>query len=39
MGTSFLIFTLLVFCSGYVASVLRNNKLFVIISVFILITK
>ena len=51
MGTSFLIFTLLVFCSGYVASVLRNNKrfeaiikwcqivVFVIISVFILITK
>ena len=51
MGTSFLIFTLLVFCSGYVASVLRNNKrfeaiikwcqivIFVIISVFILITK
>ena len=51
MGTSFLIFTLLVFCSGYVSSVLRNNKrfeaiikwcqivVFVIISVFILITK
>jgi threonine/homoserine/homoserine lactone efflux protein len=51
MGTSFLIFTLIVLCSGSVASVLRNNKrfeaiikwcqivVFVIISVFILITK
>ena len=51
MGTSFLVFTLIVLCSGSVASVLRNNKrfeaiikwcqivVFVIISVFILITK
>ncbi len=51
MGTSFLIFTLIVFCSGSVASILKKNKrfeaiikwcqivVFVIISVFILITK
>ena len=51
MGTSFLIFTLIVLCSGSVATILRKNKrfevlikwcqivVFVIISVFILITK
>ena len=51
MGTSFLIFTLIVFCSGSVALILKKNKrfeaiikwcqivVFVIISVFILITK
>ena len=51
MGTSFLIFTIIVFCSGSVASILKKNKrfeaiikwcqivVFVIISVFILITK
>ncbi len=50
MGTSFLIFTLLVFCSGSVAAILRNNKrfksiikwfqivIFVIIAIYILIT-
>ena len=50
MGTSFLIFTLLVFFSGSVASTLRNNKgfesiikwcqivVFLIIAIFILIT-
>ena len=50
MGTSFLIFTLLVFFSGSVAAILRNNKrfksiikwfqivIFVIIAIYILIT-
>ena len=50
MGTSFLIFTLLVFCSGSVAAILRNNKrfksiikwfqivIFVIIAIYILMT-